>query len=49
MNQSFKEEQSKVVKRPGVIEWKANARPPGWKVWGNAPLLPGGMSTAGIY
>ena len=33
----------------GVIGWKANARPPGWKVWENAPLLPGGeMGTAGI-
>ena len=21
---------------------KANTRPPGWKVWENAPLLPGG-------
>ena len=30
------------VKCPGVIGWKANARPPGWKVWENAPLLPGG-------
>ena len=36
---------------PGVIGWKANnARPPGWKVRENAPLLPGGggMGTAGI-
>ena len=31
-----------MVKCPGVIGWKANARPPGWKVRGNAPLLPGG-------
>ena len=31
-----------MVKCPGVIGWKANARPPGWKVWENAPLLPGG-------
>ena len=30
-----------MVKCPGVIGWKANARPPGWKVWENAPLLPG--------
>ena len=43
-----------MVKCPGVIGWKANARPPGWKVWENAPLLPGGggggggMGTAGI-
>ena len=29
-------------KCPGVIGWKANARPPGWKFWENAPLLPGG-------
>ena len=29
---------------------EVNARPPGWKVWENAPLLPGGggMGTAGI-
>ena len=34
---------------PRVIGWKANARPPGWKVRENAPLLPGGgMGTAGI-
>ena len=31
-----------MVKCYGVIGWKANARPPGWKVWENAPLLPGG-------
>ena len=31
-----------MVKCPGVIGWKANARPPGWKVWENAPLLPRG-------
>ena len=31
-----------MVKCPGVIGWEANARPPGWKVWENAPLLPGG-------
>ena len=31
-----------MVKCPGVIGWKANARPPGWKVRENAPLLPGG-------
>ena len=41
-----------MVKCPGEIGWKANARPPGWKVWENAPLLPGGggggMGTAGI-
>ena len=41
-----------MVKCPGVIGWKANARPPGWKVWENASLLPrgggGGMGTAGI-
>ena len=43
-----------MVKCPGVIGWKANARPPGWKVWENVPLLPGGgggrvgMGTAGI-
>ena len=33
-----------MVKCPGVIGWKANARPPGWKVWENAPLLPGGWA-----
>ena len=27
-----------MVKYPEVIGWKANARPPGWKVWENAPL-----------
>ena len=32
-----------MVKCPGVIGWKANARPPGWKVRENAPLLPGGV------
>ena len=40
-----------MVKCPGVIGWKANALPPGWKVRENAPLLPGGggvMGTAGI-
>ena len=39
-----------MVKCPGVIGWKANARPPGWQVWKNAPLFPGGggMGTAGI-
>ena len=37
-----------MVKCPGGIGWKANARSPGWKVWENAPLLPGGMGTAGI-
>ena len=31
-----------MVKCPGVIGWKANVRPPGWKVRENAPLLPGG-------
>ena len=31
-----------MVKCPGVIGWKDNARLPGWKVWENAPLLPGG-------
>ena len=31
-----------MVKCPGVIGWKANARLPRWKVWENAPLLPGG-------
>ena len=31
-----------MVKCPGVIGWKANARPPGWKVWENSPLLPEG-------
>ena len=31
-----------MVKCPGIIGWKANARPPGWKVRENAPLLPGG-------
>ena len=31
-----------MVKCPGVIGWKANARSPGWKVRENAPLLPGG-------
>ena len=31
----------------GIIGWKANARPPEWKVRENAPLLPGGMGTAG--
>ena len=31
-----------MVKCPGVIGWKANARPPGWKVRENAPLFPGG-------
>ena len=31
-----------MVKCPGVIGWKANARLPGWTVWENAPLLPGG-------
>ena len=39
-----------MIKCPGVIGLKANARPPGWKVWENAPLLPGGggVGTAGI-
>ena len=37
-----------MVKCPGVIGWKVNAQPPGWRVWENAPLLPGGMGTAGI-
>ena len=32
---------------PAVIGWKANARPPGWKVWENAPLLPGGGGGGG--
>ena len=44
-------EKSEMVKCPGVIGWKDNARPPGWTVWENAPLLPGvggGMGTAGI-
>ena len=40
------------TKCPGVIGWKANAQPPTWKVWENAPLLPGrgggGEGTAGI-
>ena len=31
-----------MVKCPGVIGWKANARTQGWTVWENAPLLPGG-------
>ena len=31
-----------LLKSPGVIGWKANARPPGWKVWEYAPLLAGG-------
>ena len=31
-----------MVKWPGVIGWKANARSPGWTVWENAPLLPRG-------
>ena len=31
-----------MAKCPGVIGWKSNARPPGWKVRENAPLLPGG-------
>ena len=35
-------QRSEMVKCPGVIGWKSNARPPGWKVWENAPLLPGG-------
>ena len=41
---------AEMVKYLGVIGWKSNARPPGWKVWENAPLLPGGggMGTAGI-
>ena len=34
-------QRSEMVKCPGVIGWKSNARPPGWKVWENAPLLPG--------
>ena len=37
-----------MVKCPREIGWKANARPPGWKVRENAPLLPRGMGTAGI-
>ena len=38
-----------MVKCPGVIGWKANARLPEWKVRENAPLLPGGgMGTDGI-
>ena len=37
-----------MIKCPGIMGWKANARPPGWTVWENAPLLPGGMGTAGI-
>ena len=37
-------QRSEMVKCPGVIGWKSNARPPGWKVWENAPLLPGGWA-----
>ena len=33
-----------MVKCPGVIGWKANARPPGGKVCDNAPLFPGGWA-----
>ena len=36
-----------MVKCPGIITWKANARSPGWKVWENAPLLPGGGGGGG--
>ena len=36
-----------MVKCPGVIGWKANARPPGWTVRENAPLLPGGGGGVG--
>ena len=45
---------SKKDKCPGIIGWKANARPPGWTIWENAPLLQGwgggggGMGRAGI-
>lgn len=31
-----------MVKCPGINGWKANARPRGWTVWENTPLLPGG-------
>ena len=47
MNWSLKEatmllgEKKEMVKCPGVIGWKANARPPGWEVWENALLLTG--------
>ena len=44
----LKGEKSEMVKCPGVIGWKANAQPQGWTVWKKAPLLPGGMGTAGI-
>lgn len=37
----MKGERSKMVKCPGVIGWKANARPPEWTVRENAPLLSG--------
>ena len=38
-----------MVKCPGVIGWKANARPPEWKVWKMPHYCPGGgMGTAGI-
>ena len=48
-DKSCKVKVSEMVKCPGVIGWKANARTPGWKVWENAQLLPGeGMGTAGI-
>ena len=41
-NVACKVKECGMVKCPGVIGWKANARPPGWKVRENAPILPGG-------
>ena len=40
----------KVKRKVKEVRW-SNARPPGWKVWENAPLLPGGgggLGAAGI-